>query len=197
MPFALHQALERQDGLRYCWKLQGSFQEDGETQYTVMPNDVRLPEGRRRWLSIGWRTRMNHELAALASLIQRVPNFILGEELQHFPLQPGSDGGTQLHRRVRLRKVRIHSSVQTSIDLALKCVSSQGDDRHTPPAIALLGIANSTRRFIAIHNGHVAVHQHHGERLRRHLRQRFFAVISRDDIKPEQLQHGDANQLIG
>jgi len=54
---------------------------------------------------------MNRELATLASLIQRVPNFILGEELQHEPLQPASDGGTQLHRRVGLRQVRIHSGV--------------------------------------------------------------------------------------
>jgi len=127
---------------------------------------------------------MNHELAALASLIQRVPDFILGEEPQHMPLQPGSDDGTELRRRVWLRQVRIHASVQASIDVALKCVSSQGDDRHTRAAISPLGIANSTRRFKAIHHRHVAVHQHHGERLRRDPRQRFFPVISRDDIEP-------------
>lgn len=69
--FALQQAVECQDGLRYCWQMQGRFMDDGVVQYTLSPNDVRLPAGRRHWLVFWWRRNIRRELLALADLVGR------------------------------------------------------------------------------------------------------------------------------
>ena len=73
--FSIHRILGpgRGDGsLKYCWWLNASFQDDGSFQYTLEPNDVRIP-GRRCWPFPAWRkASMTDELKRLAALLAKV-----------------------------------------------------------------------------------------------------------------------------
>ncbi len=107
--------------------------------------------------------------------------------------QPALQGSEQHGRIDRLGDVIVHAGIEAPFALTGHCVRRHRDDRQLGKRRHLTDLRS---RFIAVHLGHLDIHQHQIEGMPLQHRQRILAVARRADQQPHVLQQLARHLLI-
>ena len=102
----------------------------------------------------------------------------------------------ELSLRERLRQERIHAGREATFAIARQRVRRQRDDRGPRHAAGAFFAPDFLSCRVAVHDGHLAVHQDHVEGIRTPEFDGRATVFGHDDIAAELLEHGACDRAV-